>query len=78
MKETQGITCKVKNRTKIKLWIFMLLSTFVMLYLTYYSYNFYKDFFKTRYDYLFQDPTLPIDIRLDNLMSLLTQREKVL
>ena len=30
------------------------------------------------YDYPFQDPTLPVEMRLDNLMSLLTQEEKVM
>ena len=33
---------------------------------------------KTNYDYPFQDPTLPTETRLDNLMSLLTREEKVI
>lgn len=32
---------------------------------------------KLSYDYPFQDPTLPVDVRLANLMSLLTPEEKV-
>ncbi|CAF1646600.1 unnamed protein product, partial [Didymodactylos carnosus] len=32
---------------------------------------------KLVYDYPFQDPTLPVDVRLDNLMSLLTPEEKI-
>jgi hypothetical protein len=31
-----------------------------------------------KYEYPFQDPTLPTDVRLDNLMSLLTTTEKVI
>ncbi|CAF0851194.1 unnamed protein product [Adineta steineri] len=42
-----------------------------------YMYNYYKYVCKSNYDYPFQDPTLPIDIRLDNLMSLLTPEEKI-
>ncbi len=41
-------------------------------------YEYRKDVCQLNYDYPFQDPTLPIDIRLDNLMSLLTPEEKVI
>ena len=77
MKKNQGETFTEKKRRKIQSWIVLLLCTFVMVYVTYASYKFYEDFFETNYDYPFQDPTLPIDVRLDNLMSLLTQDEKV-
>ncbi|CAF4774721.1 unnamed protein product, partial [Rotaria sp. Silwood2] len=40
-------------------------------------YKCHKYLCKLNYDYPFQDPTLPIDIRLDNLMSLLTPEEKI-
>jgi hypothetical protein len=41
-------------------------------------YEYHKYLCKLNYDYPFQDPTLPTDIRLDNLMSLLTPEEKVI
>ncbi len=41
-------------------------------------YEYHKYVCKLNYDYPFQDPTLPIDIRLDNLMTLLTPEEKVI
>jgi hypothetical protein len=41
-------------------------------------YEYQKDLCKSNYDYPFQDPTLPVDVRLDNLMSLLTPEEKVI
>jgi len=41
-------------------------------------YKYHKYSCKSNYDYPFQDPTLPTDVRLDNLMSLLTPEEKVI
>jgi hypothetical protein len=41
-------------------------------------YEYRKDLCESNYDYPFQDPTLPTDVRLDNLMSLLTPEEKVI
>lgn len=79
MKQNTDKTFTGNNRSTNRSWILMLLSTFVMMYLTFTSYKFYKDFSKVNYDYVypFQDPKLPIDVRLDNLMSLLTQDEKI-
>ncbi len=60
-------------------WIFpILFLTFLIAYITFYMYEYRQDLCKSNYDYPFQDPTLPIDVRLDNLMSLLTTEEKVL
>jgi hypothetical protein len=49
-----------------------------MVYITFYMYKYHKYSCKSNYDYPFQDPTLPTDVRLDNLMSLLTPEEKVI
>jgi len=62
----------------MKLIISILFSTFSIICITIYMYQYHKDACQLNYDYPFQDPTLPIDIRLDNLMSLLTSEEKVI
>jgi hypothetical protein len=51
---------------------------FSIIYITFYIYEYHKYSCQLNYDYPFQDPTLPIDVRLENLMSLLTQEEKVI
>jgi hypothetical protein len=51
---------------------------FSIICITFYMYEYRKDVCQLNYDYPFQNPTLPIDIRLDNLMSLLTPEEKVI
>ncbi|CAF5135328.1 unnamed protein product, partial [Rotaria sp. Silwood1] len=61
----------------MKLIISILLFIFVFIYITFRIYEYHKNLCKLNYDYPFQDPTLPIDIRLDNLMSLLTPEEKI-
>ncbi len=43
----------------------------------FYMYEYRQNIPKSNYDYPFQDPTLPVNVRLDNLMSLLTPEEKV-
>ncbi|CAF3694914.1 unnamed protein product [Rotaria sp. Silwood1] len=61
----------------MKLIISILLFIFAFIYITLRIYEYHKNLCKLNYDYPFQDPTLPIDIRLDNLMSLLTPEEKI-
>ncbi len=51
---------------------------FSIMYMTFYMYEYHKYLCKLNYDYPFQDPKLPTDVRLDNLMSLLTLEEKVI
>jgi hypothetical protein len=51
---------------------------FSIIYITFYIYEYHKYSCQLNYDYPFQDPTLPIDVRLENLMSLLTPEEKVI
>ena len=62
----------------MQLLISVLLFVVSITYITFYTYEFHKYLCKVSYDYPFQDPTLPIDTRLDNLMSLLTLEEKVI
>ena len=62
----------------MKLMITGFLFTFTIIYITFYLYGHHKYLCKSNYDYPFQDPTLPTDVRLDNLMSLLTTEEKVI
>lgn len=61
----------------MKLVIYFLLFICLTTYIIFYIYKYDKYLCKSNYDYPFQDPTLPIDTRLDNLMSLLTPEEKV-
>jgi hypothetical protein len=62
----------------MKLIIPVLFFIFATICITFYMYGYHEYLCKLNYDYPFQDPTLPIDIRLDNLMSLLTPEEKVI
>ncbi|CAM4875216.1 unnamed protein product [Rotaria socialis] len=70
---------KVTQNLKIKMkWIIATLFFILpIIYITFYMYEYHKYLCKSNYDYPFQDPTLPTDIRLDNLMSLLTPEEKI-
>ncbi len=62
----------------MKTGIVVFLFSVTWLYITFYLYEYRKHSHKSsNYDYPFQDPTLPVDVRLDNLMSLLTREEKV-
>ena len=61
----------------MKLVIFTLISMVPIVYMLYYLYTYNEYLCQSNYDYPFQDPTLPTDVRLDNLMSLLTPEEKV-
>ncbi len=62
----------------MKWFISVLFIIFSIIFITNYVYEYQKDLCKSNYDYPFQDPTLPVDVRLDNLMSLLTPEEKVI
>jgi hypothetical protein len=63
----------------MKLVVLILFLIVSIIYITFCIYvEYHKYLCKLNYDYPFQDPTLPIDIRLDNLMSLLTPEEKVI
>lgn len=58
--------------SKMKLIISIPVFIFSIIYIMLHMYE-----CRSNYDYPFQDPTLPIDERLNNLMSLLTPEEKV-
>ena len=61
----------------MKLVIATLISILPIVYIIYYLHGKNENVCQSNYDYPFQDPTLPTDVRLDNLMSLLTPEEKV-
>jgi hypothetical protein len=62
----------------MKLIISLLFFIFSTICVTFHMYEYHKYLCGSNYDYPFQDPTLPTEIRLDNLMSLLTPEEKVI
>ncbi|UJR16581.1 hypothetical protein I4U23_003481 [Adineta vaga] len=61
----------MKNTTSVLLFLL------VIICMIYYMYEHRIYLCKSNYDYPFQDPSLPVDTRLDNLMSLLTLAEKI-
>lgn len=72
------LTSLFRSKLTMKLPISILLFGFSLICLTFYIYEYHTYLCKSNYDYPFQDPTLPIDVRLNNLMSLLTLEEKVI
>ena len=65
---------KIIKMKLISAMLLFLLAIIIMIF-DLYEYHIYS--YKPKYQYPFQDPSLPIDTRLDNLMSLLTTEEKV-